>query len=143
MIDLAVLKTEIETDPAAVGYAPHVSSGNHSAIAALLREPSPGGETIDVPAVSAQRLHAQAEAAEYLALSQGQRDLWLALLTVSEDVPLGSSLIRGQIGAVWGPGSTTRTRIIALQDRPAARIEVLFGIGTKVRHSDVAAALKG
>ena len=41
MIDLAALKTEVNTDPTGLGYAPHVTSGAINRVADLLNEKLP------------------------------------------------------------------------------------------------------
>lgn len=142
MINLGELQDEITTDPAGVGYAPFVASGNHSAIAALLNADDPGAATVDVDTVSVQRMQAQVDATEYLALTAAQRDLWGIIIALTDSVPVSNAKLQSQLTAIWGPGTSTRASLIALLTRTATRAEVLWGSGTKVTAGMVGDALK-
>lgn len=51
-MDYTTLRTEIETDPESLGYAPLVAAGSHNQVAALLNEPRyPGPGPVDIATV--------------------------------------------------------------------------------------------
>src|SRR5262252_189277 len=56
-MDYAALKSEIQADPAAMGYAPLVASGSDGGIADLMNSPtSPGAATISLNQVAREKL---------------------------------------------------------------------------------------
>lgn len=141
-INLAQLRTEIQTDPLALGYAPFVASGNDGGIQDLLNTPS--GRSVQRETVTANQLLGTVTASEYAALTAVQRDLWQAILTATANsgVPLKDAQIRSQLGAVWGSGTTTRAAIVALQTNSnASRADFLFGESVTI--PQIALALRG
>lgn len=137
-IDYDALATEIGTDPQGLGY----SGNSDHQIAEILNTKGLSGETIEPQFVSADELQRAVVGAEYLTLTDVQRELWLAILTAAaageRGVAVGDPDIRGQVLAIWTAGSTTRSNLAALQTRDASRGEILFGEGTQVTRLDVA-----
>lgn len=133
---LSELRTEIDTDPQALGYA----GKSNFQIAGILNTVGLSGETIDVAFVSADVIQGAVVADEYLLLLSPQRDLWAAVLSAGNTnlgVPVKNANIRGQIISIWGPGTETRSNLAALQTRPGSRAEVLFGDGASVTDNQV------
>jgi hypothetical protein len=136
--NLAALKSEVNTDPVAVGY--NATSGNTQALLKLLNDASnnPGGETtnqtltvgvlLDVMMVSdfdAQQV------------SDGERRYLEAFMNRDFDVVIEP--YRAKIRDAFKSGSTTVNAIDALI-RPLSRAEVLFGEGTVISRADWLAA---
>lgn len=136
-ITKAALKSEIQNDPNALGYAPFSAASDWDSIAALLNDRSKGGQ-INVAVLDARSLVNAVVAAEYNALTQPARDLWRDILTVgaTQGVRLNDSGIVALVLAVWSAG-TTRTNLVALQKRAGSRCEALFGEATAVNAQDV------
>ena len=130
-INVSALKIEINTDPKALGYSAPVRIGDLNRLADLLNTQGAGaGDTVVIGNTNAFQLQQLVVAAEYLALTQAQRDLWNCLITTgTQSVALSNTLIRNQIGAIWSATTVTRSNIVSAQLRPASRIEVLFGEG--------------
>lgn len=129
LAQLAQLKTEITTDPAAIGYAAHMTSGNDGELAKLLNLPRGASVTRNI--VTSNQLLSTVTATEYAALTVTQRDLWQAILTATANtgVPLSDPQIRSQLGAVWGPATATRAAITALQTNTNASRAEFLGFG--------------
>lgn len=139
----AQLKTEIDTDPTGLGLVALRNAGNFQGIADALTLPR-AGITIERLSVPVAALINALAPAEYVALTQPQRD-YLALLPalVNVDIRTGSSL-RNALNTVFAAGTTTRANYTALASKtPASRAEQLFGEGTRLTHGDVSAALAG
>ena len=138
-IVLSALRTEIDTDPSALGY----SGLEHVSIAALMNDPAQISATLSITFITAASIHAVVVGSEFAALNTTQQLLWIAL-TKQDSIPIGGpgvNKIKSQITTVWSAGTETRGNLSSLQTRPASRAEVLFGEGSVVRHQDVAAAL--
>lgn len=140
-VDLATLNAELETDPLGLGYATFVAAGNATHMAALVNDRSLGAGVVVVDSVTTTDMQRAVVATEYLTLAAPQRDLWLAILSASDSVPVADSLIRAQILAVWLAGTDTRSNLGALQTRPASRGELLFGAGVTVTALDCSMAI--
>lgn len=143
-INYAVLKTEIQTDPSGIGYAPNVASGNDVAVAAQLNE-----VRITAPAfainrgeVSSRLVVNEFDATEFGALTTNQLQQ-LSIITQFGTVDLGDASTRQILGAIFPSGGPTRTSLTALSTRSCSRAEFLFGLGVNVSQSDVAKALRG
>ena len=127
-IDLAALKTELTTDPKALGYSAADPHGD----AAKLNQAGLSAETIEPEFVDAMTVQAAVAVADYGALpSDAHRQFWAVLIAASASsggFPIKDTGILAQLTALWsGAANGTGTRIAALQTRPAARAEVLFG----------------
>jgi hypothetical protein len=134
-INTAQLRSEIQTDPIALGYAAPVAAKNWQGVADILNNPNQGA--INVSHVNSQALQSAVNPAEYLALSQGQRDLWAAILAQGS-VSVNDAGIKAQALAVFTAAATsTRAAFTQLLTKPASRAEALFGLGTVIGYYDV------
>lgn len=128
-VDPVALKAELETDPKVMGFAfPDDPVGD----AEKLNERGLSGETIEVEFVTTLQAHAAVDLPEFLTLSSGEQNFWLAMIqaaAVEGGFPVKDPAVRAQIGGLFraGPQPVTRAALIALQSRPASRAEVLFG----------------
>lgn len=111
-----------------------------STILALLNDPAqnPGSET-GVPLLTAQILMTVMDAAEFAALTAGQRDYLGLLLHYGLN---GGDLepMKPTLASIFPAGSDTRGAFQALS-RPISRAEVLWGIDTIITREDYAAAV--
>jgi len=132
-MDLAALKTEITTDPAAIGYA--AANGDHEAIAKLLNKPQ---RTIDAGSLSSGVLVSCIDKTEFAALTAADK-AYLNLFVTAGDVPMTAN-VRQALRSLFPAGTETRNRINAATRRAGSRAEEL-GLG-RVTESDVADALR-
>ena len=146
MINYTQLKAEIETGPLAAALAPFVADSNHDEVAKRLNDPTQGGTNLDRQRVDAATLQSAVVPVEFLTLDMQKIGLWHSILIAATGVgvPIADPQIRQQIFTVFtatGAGST-RSKMQALQSRPASRGEELFGEGTLITPYDVAKALR-
>lgn len=130
-MDLAALKAEITSDPAAIGYA----GKSHEEIAVLVNRPQ---RTIDAEALSSGVLVSCIDKTEFTALSSADK-AYLNLFVTAGDVPMSQN-VRQALRALFPVGSETRTKINQATRRTGSRAEEL-GFG-RVTESDVADALR-
>ena len=136
-MDLQALKTEITTDPAAIGYgAVQATAAWDNATADKLNAPLRQGEQATL---TAGQLFEAIDAAEYTALTAANKALVNLVLGLAGDIKVGvGSNARTILLAVFGVGTTTRTRLAAAVGKQISRASELgFGVVTP---SDVAEA---
>ena len=131
------LKTEIQTDPLALGYAPLLAAGNQAAIADLLNEVRAGIgiDRLTVPAWEVFDAIVPAEWAALLAQEKQRIQIILSLGTV----PVKGTNTRNAFLAAFAAGTATRSALAALQTRPGSRAEQLFS--QSVSPADIAQAM--
>lgn len=154
-MNIVALRTELQTDPLGLGYAAVIATGNHQTVADLMNLPrtiirirradissaeiASAIEVTDYPALGGNPTAA--------ALSTERR--YLAWLTAILTVPLVRLLnadgtntpVIANFSAMFGAGTGTRTRLLALAERDGSRTEQLFGIGQQVTYHDIGLAL--
>ena len=130
-MDLAALKTEITSDPAAIGYA----GKSHEDIAVLINRQQ---RTIDAESLPSGVLVSCIDRAEFAVLSAADKQ-YLNLFVTAGDVPMSTN-VRQALRALFPVGSETRTKINQATRRSGSRAEEL-GFG-RVTESDVADALR-
>ena len=145
-IDFAVLKTEINTDPTSRGYSPHVTSGATNVIADLLNEVL---STIAIQRafLGANEVFEATDLAEFKALTLQERQMYNIIIDLdsggSGGIPVGPGTnARATLAALFPPGSTTRSNLVALVMRKGSRAEELFGVNVSVTSGDVARSLR-
>lgn len=142
-IDYAALKTEIQTDPAVLGYSVPLAAGNDHGIADILNAVGAGATfQVNREAITTAFFLSNVSSAEYLALAQ-LKLLQLTPLMAAQTIDINDASTQAILIGVFGNPSTTRTNIIALLKRQGSRGEVLFGRGTAITASDVSFALRG
>jgi hypothetical protein len=133
----ATLHTEITTDPKGLGYA----GQSDYAISVIMNTPGASGEFIFRGFTSIWEIVAAIVRSEYDALAAADKAyLNAVILAPGVQLKSGNSTLRSQIGAIFGSGTTTRTNLTAAAQKSATRGEVLFGEGTTIADTDVAAA---
>lgn len=154
-MNLQQLKSEIENDPTAQGYAPHVASGADSLVAEMLNaktrqvlRPIPIFEFAMWCSISGIRAKLKAGMESENATIAAICDTALAVqsnphATYLDLTDAGSA---GMMTALVQAGVITQSEsqaLIAFCTRPTSRAEELFGFGSRVDDSMVAKALRG
>ena len=134
--DLAALKSEVQTDPAARGYA--AVAGDTSALLKLLNEDS--GESVQIPTedLDIPDIAAVIDATEYAALSEYDKE-WVRMF-INQPVEIQLKQFQTKFLAIFPQGSVTLAAVVALRDRTGSRAEKLFGAGTEINRSQWIAA---
>ncbi len=136
-VNYSQLKTEIQNP----FYSNWITSGNHVAIANYLN-------VVNTGIIIQRKLVPTYEIFEAIVPSE----LFGSGVTSQERARLDTLLGLGNVDAqgantkqaflsIFPQGTTTRQNLIALARRTGSRAEELFGIGTVVRHQDIAIAL--
>lgn len=161
-IDYPELKQELETDPRAYGYAAYLQAGDMQGPADLLnlvRTGSNGGPAITIRkgALNVKELYESIIVPDMPALSgnpnssqlstERQYLAWLTGLAALETVRLlnddgTNGPVATNLLAMFPAGTGTRTRLIALAQRPGSRAEELFGESVQVSFNDIIVALR-
>ena len=154
---LATLKTELNADPNAYGYAADLAVGNQEGVANKLnlrRDGTNGGPAITVreTAISTFALLEAIDNRDFITgtITQESQLLsgWFESITQGQSIALLDAA--GQPNRVLGnlrrmlqnPGpQLSRSRVDALANRNGSRAEQLFGSGVRVTDADVANAL--
>lgn len=139
MINLTALRTELQTDPAGLGYANAVAGSDYAGLVALLNLERPAVR-VNRSLVPAHEFVNALAPGEYVALTQAQRD-YLVLVAAAGQVQLGGGGVRVALTALFPANSPTRAALLALLDRPASRADFLFGQAASFE--DVVAAVRG
>ncbi len=155
-IDYAALKTELTTDPEALGYP----GQNEDQRAALINAVGSATVAVERASVTSQEILAEVRQAEWHAIGEDQageyagegasrQRLFSVLMTVGgqgvEGLDWSDDSVRNLIRSCFPAtiASNTRTAIIALETIPdtvATRAEELFGHGVSVSPADIAIA---
>lgn len=153
MVNLTQLKTELQTDPAGLGYAPHVPHAP-GALAALLNAQSTTmakSRTITARGIMASYGLGPAAGAAFLdkldALASSVPAIKWAMkfLQAEAGIDVGEPATQAMLTSLVGVGGITADEVngvkaMALQ--PASRAEVLFGVEAQITEADVRAALE-
>jgi len=153
MVNLTQLKTELQTDPAGLGYAPHIPHAPGTladmlnAQSATMAKP----RMITARGIMASYGLGPAAGAAFMdkleGLSAGVPAIKWAMkfLQTEAGIDVGEPATQLMLTSLIGAGGITAAEIdgikaMALQ--PASRAEVLFGAGTQISEADVRAALE-
>lgn len=151
MIDLSALKTEIQTDQLALGYAPFVASGNDGGLAALFNATSgPGAAQISrtsvtrgailrgiIPALDQLALGVDlVDAAIPAATAAKWRNRFDALRASDPEITLDASMV-GMLQQLVTDKLMPQPYVDAITKRTGSRAEVLFGAGAVVTPNDI------
>ena len=140
-ISNAELKTELNTDPKTLGYAPYIASGNHLAIAGLMNTVGLSAETVKRKAISQDEFMQAVIYVEYAALTAAQRD-YLATIINCQSIDITGTAVKDGLWAVFGSATVTRANFNTLQTRPCTRAEALGGKNYAVNTEEIAKALR-
>src|SRR3990172_2184325 len=130
-ITLSALKSEIDSDPTALGYA----GKNDQEVADLLNTLNPSIR-IDRDIVSTWEVIEATVPSEWASLSADEKNRYGIFASLGT-INLKGTNIRNAFGAMFAAGTTTRANLIAIQKRDGTRAEQLFGSGVGVSLLDV------
>jgi hypothetical protein len=138
--DPALLRTELQTDPQAIGYAPHVQAARDQVIADLLNLTRTGAAYQQFRGVvSAYEIINATDPAEWAALTAQEKQRYQTL-TGAGQVDLSNANLRAMFSAMFAANTTTRAALLAIATRTGSRAEVLFGPGVTVTAAQIGAA---
>lgn len=144
---LALLKTELTTDPGGLGYVAARASGNVAALANLINLPHSGSAADGVSYsvfrndVVAKEVANAITAADFAALTALQL-AQLQFLFLGGVVDFGTANVRQSFQAIFSAASAgTKAAIVALANRQGSRAEALWGVGVAVTVDQVVGAL--
>lgn len=153
MVNLAQLKTELQTDPAGLGYAPHIPHAPGMLAVLLNAKASTMAKSRMITArgiMASYGLGPSAGAAfldkmESLAANVPAIKWALKFLQTEAGIDIGEPATQLMLTSLIGVGGITADEVngvkaMALQ--PASRAEVLFGVGVQITEADVRAALE-
>jgi len=127
------LSNEINSDPLGRGYSGMSAEEITVDLNTIYR-------TKPVETVSGSAIFNATDDAEYAALTDAEKDRWLALCAVLE-VNVSSGVAKALEAAIFGPGTTTRSNLISLKTENVSRaVELGLGI-VKVGDVEYARAL--
>ena len=147
-IDLAVLKTELTTDPNSYGYAPLIAIGSDQGCADavnLIRI----AIQINRPNVAPIEILEAISVDDFIATGQSVlMGSWFESLTQFSIIRIlkengQDTRVMTNIMKILKNGTASETRIRALSVRAGSRAEQLFGSGSSITAMDVAIALRG
>jgi hypothetical protein len=156
MIDYAALKTELTTDPAALGYSPHVAAGEDGALEQLINAPN-AAWVKKMPQIPIPDVLSWAAGGPIAPITDASnntaspvRGICLAALRMFNGTQTALDVSRSDVQAMFGnlvaAGTITQAQhdsLMNLQNvSPASRAEVLWGPGTVIGHLDIAKALR-
>jgi hypothetical protein len=147
-INYVQLKTELNTDPNAYGYAPLIAIGNDQGLADMLNLPR-AAIVMPRPDVSPLEILEAIKVTDFIA-STNQSILygsWFESVTQYPSVRIlktdgSDTRLMTNMMTLLVNGSQSEVRLRALASRPGSRAEQLFGVGTTVAHMDIAQALR-
>ena len=135
MIDPVTLKTELDTDPSGLGYAAHMTSGNNTALVALLNE-THAADQVNRGIVPSHEVITATDAVEWAALSAAEKGRY-DTITGAGEVDANATNVRDAFAAMFAGGTATRTALLAMGTRDGSRVEALFGTGVSASLEDV------
>lgn len=143
-VDAVALRTELQSDPSALGYAAAVASGNDQSLADALNLPRSGAAFSQFRnAIPAADVVGAVAPADFTALNQ-LLTTKLQFLFTGGFLDATNSNTRAIFLALFaGATAPTVTALTALASRQGSRAEKLFGAGVAVTTTDVSRALRG
>lgn len=153
MVNLAQLKTELQTDPAGLGYAAHVPHAPGSLTDMLNAQSATMAKPRMITArgiMASYGLGPSAGAAfmdKLEVLSAGVPAIkWAMKFLQSESgIDVGEPATQVMLTSLIGVGGITQAEVDGVKSmamQPASRAEVLFGAGVQITEADVRAALE-
>lgn len=141
MSSIAAITTELQTDPARLGYAPAMAAGDHNTLFGLLNsQRAGGGFLVNRDPVVPEKLFAEIEPADFEAMTVTELTRLQVLMTLPR-IDLADVSTKAIVDGLFVNGALTRQNVAVLQKRAGSRAEVLFGEGTIVTLNQIAQAL--
>jgi hypothetical protein len=140
MIDYAVLKHELRTDPLTLNYDAMAAKGDHQGIADalnLVRDKI----IVDRKNVLAHEVFGAINMTDYFLLPE-ERKQWLKLLVCVAGIEFTEATVKAKLYEVFPEKTETGKALRKLLVKRGSRCEQLFGSDVRVFHSDIARALQ-
>ncbi len=138
------LLTELQTDPAALGYAAKVNVGADGDLAGLINAI---GATAAFNKfrndITIHDVNDSIVPADFAALTSLQIDKIRLVFTGTDRIDANSANTRAIFLGIFSAMPNTVTALTAMATRKGSRAEVLWGTGTVVTVSDISFALRG
>jgi hypothetical protein len=140
---VAALASEINNDPAVLGYAPPKAAGNDQGVADLLNAvgSTPAFQVNREP-ISVALFVENIDPTEFSALTQLQVSR-LSALFAGGTLNINGTRTQQNLLNIFPAAGATKTNVSALLKRFGSRAEVLFGNGVVITANDVSKALRG
>lgn len=141
MPTLQQIRTEMDTDPKALGYATRRTQSNGpEQVADRMNEVGASAETLTRTWVATDEALAVLVGSEVTALAVANRELLMVIMSQSR-IKTGSAAMRTTLGGIFAASTTSRTNLTNLATRSASRAEALWGEGTVVTATQVSEAM--
>jgi len=145
-INYVALKSELNTDPNAYGYAPLITIGNDQGLADMLNL-ARAAIMMPRPDVSPLEILEAIKVTDFINSPNVLYASWFESITQYPSVRIlkeNGSDTRAMTNfmTILVNGSQSEVRLRALASRSGSRAEQLFGVGTTVAHMDIAQALR-
>jgi hypothetical protein len=138
---IALLKAELTTDPASLGYAPFVTNQDDNALSDLLNTARGGGGfQVARDPVGGDELFEQVDPTDFSVLTTTQLAQLQVLLTLRR-LDMRRPAIRTILAGIFPTGAATRAAFTAFLTRNGSRAEVLWGPGKIVTTNEIDQAL--
>lgn len=145
-INYAQLKTELQTDPAGLGYAGPFAAGDNTTCAAILNEVRQS-ITIRRRDISPQEVLEVIDNRDFIATPNAAHVAWfesvtqLSMLRLVNDDGTDTRVLGNLRRILDNPGAqNSRARLLDIANRAGSRAERLFGADTRVTNEDIAKA---
>lgn len=144
-INYSALKTELQNDPNAYGYAALIQAGNMQGVADALNL-SRVGISIPRPDVTPQEVLEAVKVTDFITNPNVLYGSWFESVTQINPIRIlkdngTDTRVMTNLMTVLTNGSQSEVRLRALASRQGSRAEQLFGAGTVVGWQDVTTAL--
>lgn len=145
---IALLRTELESDPVGLGYSDHIAAGRDGDIESLINAiTGPGVGTVTLPSVPTPAVLLGLAPAMLILNDKDEktRDRWdriIGTIQAVDTLTINASNL-ATFGLAIVDGLLTLQQAEAIYKRPGTRAEVLFGVNAYADSSDIAKALRG
>lgn len=145
VIDYAALKTELQTDPNAYGYAPLIAAGNMQGLADKLNQVR-AAISIPRPDVTPDEVLEAIRLSDLRSATTAVQSAYMQALLVLPNIRIlkengTDARVLTSLMDILTNGSASETRLRALATRTGSRAEQLFGPGAWLSWSDITTAL--
>jgi hypothetical protein len=145
MVDIVALKSEISTDPKAIGYAAQITVENDNGVANLINALTGAGAVTITLQTMTHDAFAMMIAPAVMALGTATAALntkWTPLLNLVSGITTVhlTPTVFGMVNGLVTDALLTAAAVTAGTTRTGSRAEVLWGEGTVIGWRDVAAA---
>ena len=145
-INYSQLKTELNTDPNAYGYAPFIASGADQNLADMLNLPR-AAIVMPRPDVNPLEILEAIKVTDFINAPNVLFASWFESITQYPAVRIlkengTETRVMTNFLSILVNGSQSEVRLRALASREGSRAEQLFGVGTTVSNADIAQALR-